>query len=62
MAENKKAIIPSIVVDPLQYQADRQAAFNELGNQFDMQYWDLVNNTTTWKDAVTKIKSDFPKE
>ena len=29
--------------------------------QMDMQYWDSVNGTTTWKDAISKIKSDNPK-
>jgi len=26
-----------------------------------MQYWDSVNGTTNWKDAIAKIKSDNPK-
>ena len=30
--------------------------------QMDMQYKDLLNGTTTWKDAVAKVKSDNPKE
>ena len=30
--------------------------------QMDMQYWDNVNGTTTWKDAVAKVKSDNPKD
>ena len=29
--------------------------------QMDMQYWDSVNGTTTWKDAIAKVKSDNPK-
>ena len=29
--------------------------------QLDMQYWDAVNGTTTWKDAIAKVKSDNPK-
>ena len=29
--------------------------------QMDMQYKDLLNGTTTWKDAVAKVKSDNPK-
>jgi hypothetical protein len=29
--------------------------------QLDMQYWDSVNDTTTWKDHVAKVKSDNPK-
>ena len=43
----------------LQYQRDRQ--YPDLGEQMDMQYWDQVNGTTTWKDAVAKVKSDNPK-
>ena len=31
-------------------------------DQMDMQYKDLLNGTTTWKDAVAKVKSDNPKE
>ena len=29
--------------------------------QRDMQYWDSGNGTTTWKDAIAKVKSDNPK-
>ena len=45
--------------DAIQYQRDRQ--YTDLGEQLDMQYWDQVNGTTTWKDAIAKIKSDNPK-
>ena len=31
-------------------------------DQLDMQYKDLLNGTTTWKDAVAKVKSDNPKD
>jgi hypothetical protein len=27
----------------------------------DMQYWDKVNGTTNWEDAIAKVKSDIPK-
>ena len=43
----------------LRYQRDRK--YPDLGEQLDMQYWDQVNGTTTWKDAVAKVKSDNPK-
>ena len=39
----------------------RQSAFPSIGDQLDMQYWDAVNGTTTWKDAIAKVKSDNPK-
>ena len=29
--------------------------------QLDMQYWDAVNGTTTWKDHVAAVKSKYPK-
>jgi hypothetical protein len=39
----------------------RQEAYGDLGSQLDMQYWDLVNNTTVWKDHIAQVKSDNPK-
>jgi hypothetical protein len=43
------------------YQRDRAAEYPTLQDQLDMQYWDKKNGTTTWVDAITKIKSDNPK-
>ena len=45
--------------DAKQYQRDR--VYPSIQEQLDMQYWDSVNGTTTWKDAVAKVKSDNPK-
>jgi len=42
-----------------QYQRDRQ--YPSIGDQLDMQYHDELNGTTTWKDAIAKVKSDNPK-
>ena len=42
-----------------QYQVDRQ--YPSIQNQLDMQYWDSVNGTTTWKDAIAQVKADNPK-
>ena len=47
--------------DALQYQRDREAKYPFIKDQLDMQYKDLLNGTTTWKDAVAKVKSDNPK-
>mgnify|MGYP001371038984 CR=1 FL=1 len=44
-----------------QYQRDRAAAYPSLADQLDMQYWDKKNGTTTWVDAITKVKTDYPK-
>ena len=44
----------------VKYKSDR-AAYASIGDQLDMQYWDAVNGTTTWKDHVAKVKADNPK-
>ena len=44
-----------------EYARNRASAFPSIGDQMDMQYWDSVNGTTTWKDAIAKVKSDNPK-
>ena len=43
------------------YVQARQEAYGDLASQLDMQYWDLVNDTTVWKDHIAKVKSDNPK-
>jgi hypothetical protein len=32
-----------------------------VAQQLDMQYWDSVNGTTTWKDHVAAVKAKYPK-
>ena len=44
-----------------EYKEKREVAYPDWQTQMDMQYWDSVNGTTKWKDAITKIKSDIPK-
>ena len=39
----------------------RQEAYGLIADQLDMQYWDAVNDTTTWKDHIAKVKNDNPK-
>ena len=40
--------------------ATRKSAYGDLGSQLDMQYWDNVNGTTTWKDHVAAVKTANP--
>ena len=47
--------------DALQYQRDRASQYPSIQDQLDMQYWDSVNGTTTWKDVVAKVKAENPK-
>ena len=39
----------------------REAAYPTWQEQQDMQYWDAVNGTSTWKDTIAKVKSAHPK-
>jgi len=48
-------------IDETKYQRDRQKKYPTWQEQMDMQYKDLLNDTTTWKDAVAKVKTDNPK-
>jgi len=42
-----------------QYQRDR--VYPTIQEQLDMQYHDMVNGTTTWKDTILAIKAKYPK-
>ena len=44
-----------------QYARDRAIAYPSIQEQLDMQYWDSVNGTTTWKDAIEAVKTEHPK-
>ena len=41
-------------------QRERQALYPSFEEQLDMQYWDNVNSTTTWKDKIAEIKAAKP--
>jgi len=43
------------------YASNRRYAYASTGDQLDMQYWDSVNDTTTWKDHIASVKDQFPK-
>ena len=43
------------------YRSKRRAAYPSQEEQWDMQYGDQVNGTTIWKDAIAKVKADYPK-
>ena len=47
--------------DAKQYQRDREFKYPSWQDQLDMQYHDLVDGTTTWKDAVQAVKDANPK-
>jgi len=43
------------------YQRDRRALYPKIREQLDMLYWDKVNGTDKWKEAIAKVKADNPK-
>ena len=51
------AYVPYVVT----YKDTRRAAYASIGDQLDMQYHDLLDDTTPWKDHIAKVQSDNPK-
>ena len=47
------------VIEP-SYVELRAAAYPSMVDQLDMQYWDNVNGTTTWADAIQAVKNAHP--
>lgn len=45
----------------ISYISKRKNDYPDICTQFDMQYNDLMNGTTTWKDAITNVKQKYPK-
>jgi len=43
------------------YVVARKKEYKSIQEQLDMQYWDAVNGTTTWKDHIAQVKADNPK-
>ena len=48
-----------IVTTP--YDIARASEYPSWQEQQDMQYWDAMNGTTTWKDKITEIKNKYAK-
>jgi hypothetical protein len=49
------------IFETLKYQRDRADEYPSLQEQLDMQYWDKINNTTNWQDAINTVKTKYPK-
>ena len=43
------------------YAEKRAMAYKPLAEQLDMQYWDRVNGTDTWKQHIDAVKTAHPK-
>jgi len=44
-----------------QYQRNRAKAYPSIQEQLDMQYWDKINGTDTWEQAINAVKAQYPK-
>lgn len=47
--------------DALEYQRQRAESYPSIKEQLDMIYWDQINGTNTWAEAIANVKSQFPK-
>ena len=39
----------------------RQRAYPSIQEQLDMQYWDKINGTDNWEQAINAVKAQYPK-
>ena len=44
-----------------QYQIDRAKDYPSRADQLDMQYWDKINGTNKWQQAINAVKQKYPK-
>jgi hypothetical protein len=44
-----------------QYQRDRAKDYPSIQDQLDMQYWDKINGTNKWQEAINAVKQKYPK-
>ena len=44
-----------------QYQRNRAKAYPSIQEQLDIQYWDKVNGTDNWEQAINAVKAQYPK-
>ena len=61
VAEQGMSIVEGPDVKSPSYVELRVADYPSLEDQFDMQFHDQLNGTTTWKDAIQEIKDRHPK-
>jgi len=43
------------------YQRDRAREYPSIQEQLDMQYWDKINGTNKWQQAINAVKQKYPK-
>ena len=43
------------------YQRDRAKEYPSIQEQLDLQYWDKINGTNKWQQAINAVKQKYPK-
>ena len=59
--ETEQAQAEADVLAAMTYADHRATEYPTIEEQLDMQYWDSVNGTTTWKDTIQSVKDAHPK-
>jgi len=49
------AVVDRVILDL------RKKSYPTIEDQLDMQYWDIVNDTTNWKTSIDTVKTNYPK-
>jgi hypothetical protein len=44
-----------------EYQRERVSAYPSIQEQLDLLYWDKVNGTDNWEQAIAAVKAEYPK-
>lgn len=44
-----------------EYQRQRATAYPSIQEQLDLLYWDKINGTDNWEQAIAAVKTEYPK-
>ena len=44
-----------------EYQRQRASAYPSIQEQLDLLYWDKINGTDNWEQAIAAVKTEYPK-
>ena len=47
--------------EALTYAKKRTSAYPSIQEQLDLLYWDKVNGTDNWEQAIAAVKAEYPK-
>lgn len=61
--ENGKRYLKSSLPakSPISYKKMRLKSYPSVGDQLDMIFWDYVNGTNNWQNAIKSVKEKYPK-